>query len=202
MVVHAQAERKLTIDQQAFRLLPCHSAWKLHVLRATVKEISWKCSIVTTTFGDHTFLYGTNTSELNTKGPNQHINVVIGSEVYSPSGNVHCLFLHWVSCVTAMRDACVHLQVCKFFLQGNCVYGDTCRYDHVKPDWGKKETTSTHRYIDNGHYHLLFGKCCQWISLHAQHITCRCICICMCILRTSPAHDTPQISMQNLDCIP
>ncbi len=34
-------------------------------------------------------------------------------------------------------------QVCKYYLQGNCAYGDRCRYDHVRPNWAKETNLSS-----------------------------------------------------------
>lgn len=29
-------------------------------------------------------------------------------------------------------------QVCRYYLAGNCAYGDQCRYQHSKPGWSGK----------------------------------------------------------------
>ena len=42
---------------------------------------------------------------------------------------------HWVSPVVVPSLA----QVCRFYQRGACVYGERCRYLHVKPDWGPRQ---------------------------------------------------------------
>jgi hypothetical protein len=32
---------------------------------------------------------------------------------------------------------------CKFYLRGECIYGDACRYDHVRPEWGAANVNGT-----------------------------------------------------------
>ena len=34
------------------------------------------------------------------------------------------------------------LQVCRYYLQGQCWYGDKCRYDHIRPKYKTTEKES------------------------------------------------------------
>jgi hypothetical protein len=43
------------------------------------------------------------------------------------------------SCRDADTGMPRHLQVCKFYLAGQCAYGSKCRYDHVRPEYTKRQ---------------------------------------------------------------
>lgn len=62
-------------------------------------------------------------------------------------------------------------QVCKYYLAGNCAYGDRCRYMHSKPSWSSRGQPAPPRYLHPSHHTHSSAMCASPVSSHAC-LTC------------------------------